>query len=66
MKTQVIITQGNAQIVLIPDNEFETDLIEKLVDNKIGYTTTTEVKTDYIFCNHKNHMIKINLSENTK
>ena len=63
MKTQVIITQGKAQIVLTPESEFELDLIEKVVDSNIGYTTTTDVKTEYRFHTHHNHMIEINLTE---
>ena len=37
MKTEIIINQGKAKVVLTPESEFEMDLIEKIVDSKIGY-----------------------------
>ena len=64
MKTEVVIWQGKAKIVLRAENEFEKDLIEKVKDSKIGYTTTTEVLTDYNYQSHTKHRIEIGLNEN--
>jgi hypothetical protein len=40
MKTEVLICNGRAKIVLHAENEFEKDLIEKVKDSRIGYTIT--------------------------
>ena len=63
MKTEIIITQGKARIVLKPESEFEKDLIEKIIDSKIGYNTNAEVKTKCTYHSHSEHRIEINLLE---
>lgn len=64
MKTEVIIWQGEAKIVLHAENEFEKDLIEKVKNSRIGYNTTSQVLTDYSYQSHTKHRIEINLIEN--
>ena len=64
MITEVKILQGRAKIILTAENEFEKDLIEKVVDSKRGYETTSSVKTDYSYSTHSNQRIEINLLEN--
>lgn len=66
MRTEVLIWQGKAKIVLHAENEFEKDLIEKIKDSKLGYETQTEVLTDYTFYSHTKHRIEIDLIEKKK
>jgi len=66
MKTEIVIWQGQAKIVLYPENEFETELIEKVKDSRVGYEIKTEVLTDKQYHEHKKHRIEINLIENKK
>jgi len=66
MKTEIVIWQGEAKIVLHAENEFEKDLIEKIKDNRLGYETQTQVFTDKSYQIHKKHRIEINLKEKTK
>jgi hypothetical protein len=66
MKTEIITTQGKSKIVLKPENEFEIDLIEKIVDSKIGYGTTTNIETNCMYHTHSKHRIEIYLIEKTK
>ena len=66
MKTEIIINQGKAKVVLTPESEFESDLIEKIVDSKIGYEKKTTVLTDNGYYQHKNHRIEISLIEKNK
>jgi len=66
MKTEVVIWQGQAKIVLHAENEFEKNLIEKVKDSRIGYTTTADVLTDYGYHSHSKHRIEINLIENNR
>ena len=63
MKAKVVIEQGKTKIVLTPENEFETDIIEKIVDSKVGYSTETTVDTNYSYHTHTNHRMEINLIE---
>lgn len=63
MKTEIVIWQGKAKIVLHPENEFEKDLIEKIKDSKIGYEIKADVLTDYSYHSHTKHRIEINLNE---
>lgn len=67
MKTEVVIWQGKAKVVLHAENEFEKDLIEKVKeDNLEGYETKTTVLTDYLYSTHSKHRIEIELIENVK
>jgi len=63
MKTEIIIKDGNVKIVLKPESEFETDLIEKIQDSKAGYTNTTEISTEERMGFHHEHKIEIKLFE---
>jgi len=66
MKSEIVIKQGQAKVVLYAESEFEKDLIEKIVDSRIGYETKTTVKTEYSYQTHNNHRIEINLLEKQK
>jgi hypothetical protein len=63
MKTEVLILQGKAKIVLYPENEFEKELIEKVKDSRLGYKTETQVLTEYGYQTHSKHRIEIELIE---
>ena len=63
MKTEILITQGKAKIMLTAESEFELDLIEKIVDSRIGYDTGVSVSTDCTYQEHRNHRIEIYLTE---
>jgi len=66
MKTEIVIKQGNAKIILRAESEFEEDLIEKIKDSKVGYDFDTYVATDNTYGSHfthKNHRIEISLTE---
>ena len=66
MKTEVIIWDGKARIVLYAENEFEKDLVEKIKDSKIGYEIHTNIVTEKAFNEHSRHRIEVNLTEKTK
>ena len=66
MKTEIIIKQGRAKILLKPESEFEKDLIEKIRDSKVGYETKAEVLTEERYSAHYEHRIEINLIEKEK
>ena len=63
MKTEVVIREGKAKVVLHAENEFEKDLIEKVQDSQEGYETKTTVLTDYGYYSHSKHRIEIELIE---
>ena len=66
MKTEIVIKEGKAKVVLTAESEFELDLIEKVVDSKIGYNTETTVSTNCSYGTHSDHKIEINLIERKK
>ena len=66
MKSEVVIWQGNAKIVLHDENEFEKELIEKVKDIRLGYKIETQVLTEYCYHTHSKHRIEIDLIENVK
>jgi len=66
MKTEVVIWQGKAKIVLHAENEFEKELIEKVKDSRLGYKMETQVLTDYSYQSHTKHRVEIDLIENVK
>ena len=62
MKAKVIIENGETKIVLTPQNDFETDLIEK-VKNTEKHTIQTCIDADYNYGTYKNHRIEILIKE---
>lgn len=63
MKTEIIINQGRAKVVLTCESEFEVELIEKIVDSKNVYEKKTSVLTDNAYSCHSNHRIEVELIE---
>jgi hypothetical protein len=66
MKSEIVIKQGQAKVVLYAESEFEKDLIEKIVDSKFKYKTETTVKTECRYHTHSEHRIEISLKETDK
>lgn len=66
MKTEIVIKQGQAKVVLTGESEFELDLIEKIIDSRVGYKTETTVLSNYSYSTHSKHRIEISLIENNK
>ena len=66
MKTEVKIWQGKSKIVLYAENDFEEDLIDKIIDSRSGYDIETSVTSDcdvYSYKKRKNHRVEIDLTE---
>jgi len=63
MKAKVIIENGETNIILTPENVFETDLIEKVSCKEEKYKLDTEVRAEYSYGAYKNHRINIGIVE---
>jgi len=63
MKAKVIIEDGETNIDLIPQTEFERDLIEKIHSRKDSYKTLTEISCEYKYHTYANHKIVISIKE---
>lgn len=67
MKAKVIIENGQTEILLIPENEFEKDLVEKCLhrssENEIKTSITTQQQGYGI---HTKHQISINVTSVVK
>lgn len=63
MKSKVIIENGETTILLTPENDFETDVIEKIKCRKkdFNYITTFEARENY--GTYSNHKIEISIKE---
>lgn len=66
MKTEIVIQQGKGKVVLYAESEFEKDLIEKIIDSRIGYETQTTVTSNYAYHSHSKQRIEIKLIEKQK
>lgn len=63
MKSTLIIEDGVTQIILKPENDFEKDIIEKMVTKKEKFNRGTSFSTDCIYSEHSNHLITITITE---
>lgn len=63
MKAKVIIENSETTIKLFPENEFEKDVIEKMVDKKEAFSPLTSFNTKYSYGTHSQHDITINIKE---
>lgn len=63
MKAKVVIEQGRTSIVLTPENDFEIDVIEKVIDKKYQIKKT-DVSSDYTYQIHSKHQITIEIEIN--
>ena len=63
MKAKVIIENGETNIILTPENEFEVDVIEKVYNKNQNYSQECSFNADYNYGSLKNHNIKIKIKE---
>lgn len=59
MKAKVIIENGETQIILTPENEFEIDLIEKIYDKKEKYNVLTSFNTSVSYGTYSKHNVSM-------
>jgi ribosomal protein S17 len=63
MKAKVIIENGETTIVLKTENKFDTDVLEKMFDNKEKYNIHTCINADYAYASHSNHRLELSIKE---
>lgn len=63
MKTKVIIENGLTKIVMTPENDFETDVLDKVYRKKQNYEIETSVTAEYYYNEYKNHTLTATLKE---
>lgn len=63
MKTKVIIENGETEIILTPDNDFDREVLEKIYFKKSNFTIHTDVQAKYDFGNYKDHKLVLNIKE---
>ena len=61
MKAEVVIKKGRTKVVLLPENDFETDVIEKIYEDTSKYEIKTTVLCDYNYGSYNNQRIEMNL-----
>ena len=64
MRTELIIIDGRTKITLKPENNFEKDLVEKVVDRINSIDVDVKALSDYGYGVRNNHRIEIHLNEN--
>ncbi len=62
MKSKVIIENGQTEILLIPENEFEKDLVEKCLYRGSENVIKTSITTQPSYGVHQKHQISINIT----
>jgi hypothetical protein len=63
MKAKVIIENGETEVILTPENDFEKDIIENIADRKKDFNIHTTAETNYSYSQHSNHKIVMNIKE---
>ena len=63
MKAKVIIENGETTIQLTPENDFEIDVIEKVVIHKPKFNTLTEFSAKCNYGDYSKHLIEISVKE---
>ena len=63
MKTKVIIENGETELILTPENDFERDILEKIHNKKTNFTIFTDVEAKYDFGIYKDHKLILNIKE---
>lgn len=61
MKTKLIIENSEANIELTPENVFETDLMQKIIDNQEIFQLTAKQTSEYSYGVHTKFKLKINI-----
>jgi len=63
MKAKVIIENGQTAITLTPENNFETDIIEKVYNKRSGFEISTAFGVNYFYGKYSDHKIEISLNK---
>ena len=63
MKAKVVIENGETEVILTPQNEFEIDVLEKIHDKKQNYSIYTTVEADYQMSGYGNFRLVANIKE---
>ena len=63
MKAKVIIEDGITTIVLTPQNEFESNLIETIKNNEKNHAFSTKINVDNLYNTPSNHKISISIEK---
>lgn len=63
MKAKIIIENGETTIELKPENDFDTEIVEKIHDKKEKFNIHTTTTADYNYGSWQNHKIVMNITE---
>ena len=63
MKSKVVIENGEIEIVLTPENDFEREVLDKIYSNKNKYDIFTDVKLDSVNYYDKKYKLVVSLKE---
>jgi len=63
MKAKVIIENGETDIVLTPENKFEINLLDTILENKRKFNISTKIDADQRCGIYENRQIIINIKE---
>jgi hypothetical protein len=63
MKTKVIIENGETQIILTPESDFELDVIEKIYNRKERFSVTTNFNANESYGTYSKQNISIDIKE---
>jgi hypothetical protein len=66
MKAKVIIENGLTSIVLTPENDFETDIIEKVYVKKSTHDIHTNCSVEYAYGGYTKHSIELLIRDKNK
>ena len=66
MKSKLIIENGYTEIILTPENDFETDVIEKICNNKQRFNIETSFKSETSYGIQEKHKISISINKKQK
>lgn len=61
MKAKVIIENGKTEIVLTPENVFETSILEDAYKETKDTKIQSEVKADYSYSCYQNHRLIVDI-----
>lgn len=61
MEAKVIIENGETEIILTPENEFEKDIVEKVYLVKDKFNIHTRFDAEYNFGSYRYHNIKLSI-----
>ena len=63
MKSKVVIENGETEIILTPENDFEREVLDKIYSNKNKYDIFTDVKLDSVNYYDKKYKLVVSLKE---